>query len=265
MFKRILMTLAVLASFIAPPAFAQTGLLSFAAPAYDARHGGTQVTLDELRSNPAAYYRSAEAYDMARTIIGWAVGKPLTDKGFKRLLGSDRISVANCTDVFSGTFTLAAVDAAGKAFWAPPRACDAGEQIVMLDGKTAIMSLACLNAIKAPAAAKPVATIMPSSGGNNNPPPPSCEELNNCEPPTCEELGNCTPPPPPPCGCDEEDDHDGHDNHDHGNHGGGHGNNGWGNGDQDPPGNSGDHNGAENDSDGGDDPSHGGKGRGKDK
>ena len=147
--KRSLITLAGLVSLIALPAMAQANLLSFASPAYDARHGGRQVTIEELLIEPGAHYRSDTAYNKAREIIGGNMGITLTDDDFKKILQSDRVSVVNCADVFTEKFTLAAIDSAGNAYWAKPRSCDPGERIVMLDG-VPVMSLACLNPIKLP-------------------------------------------------------------------------------------------------------------------
>ncbi len=146
--KPIVVALALLANFAAP-AFAQDNLHSFAAPAFDARHGGDQTNLEELRVNPAAHYRSVAVYEKALAIISGNIGIPLTDDSFRQILVSDRVSVAACADVFLTEFTLAAVDDGTNAYWITPRQCDPGEQIVMLDG-IPIMSLACLNPIKLP-------------------------------------------------------------------------------------------------------------------
>lgn len=130
-------------------ALAEGNLTSYAAPAYDARHGGRQVTLEELRQDPVAFYRSEAAYANARAVMGGIMELNLTDQRFKQLLRSDRVSVKACNEVFKGAFTLAAIDSKAKAYWAKPRRCDAGETIILLDG-IPIMSLACLNPIKLP-------------------------------------------------------------------------------------------------------------------
>lgn len=148
LFKRSLVTLAALASLTSLPALAEGNLQSFAAPAYDARHGGQQASLDALLADPAGHYRSDAVYAKARAIMGDTMDLKLTDAAFKKMLRSDRVSVAACNDVFKGAFTLAAVDDSAKAYWTS-RTCDAGEQVVLLDG-IPIMSLACLNPIKLP-------------------------------------------------------------------------------------------------------------------
>lgn len=156
--KPLLATLALLTSLIALPALAQGSLLSFAAPDYDARHGGRQTTIEELKSDPAAYYRSPAVYDTARAIIGGNVGMILTDAGFKQLLGSDQITVVDCQALFSGKFTSAGVKENANAYWGKPRVCDPGEKIVMLGGMP-LMSLDCLNPIKMPEVDCPCGSI----------------------------------------------------------------------------------------------------------
>ncbi len=144
---RIRLCAALLASLLALPAMAE-GLHSYAAPAYDARHGGQQVNIDALLTDPGAFYRSEAAYANARAIIGSMVGMNLTESNFANFLASEDVSVVRCEDVFSSQeFTLAAVDDTGTGYWASPRTCDAGEMIVMY-GAMPIMSLACLNPIR---------------------------------------------------------------------------------------------------------------------